>query len=283
MAGTNSGNFTIIDGFTVSGSGGQTEYGIDITGATNGTNTPGSHHVWVLNTIVHGTGGGGIFTANSDYTYFIHDTVFGAAASSNCTTAAQNSGMGDNVPIDSSAFSSYNSTADDKTNPNPLIGSFVVGSSWFHKVYAWNVLYNNHEGACSSNGNTDGNNFILDTFLASNDSGVPGGPVASYTDQTLVAFNVSYNSGGVGIHLFRTAYVTLANNSVYNGGLDPNLNAAHPTMDENGGFANTFLNNLVVAIPLAPVSPPTVLIYRNACAGFQQCDLGRQYFRQESG
>jgi parallel beta-helix repeat protein len=135
-------------------------------------------------------------------------------------------------------------------NPNPLIGSFAVGSSWFHKVYAWNVIYNNYISPCtgSTHADSDGNNIILDTF------GTGNGNVVAYPDQTEIAFNVVYNAGGGGIHVFYSEYATVANNTCYNNGLDPDSNGGKPCIDDNDSYGDTFINNIAVAIPAAPGS-----------------------------
>ena len=64
--------------------------------------------------------------------------------------------------------------------------------------------------------NSDGNGIIMDTFSSK------GGNTVEYVNQTLIAFNVVYNNGGGGIHIFKSQHVTVANNSCYNNYLDPN-------------------------------------------------------------
>jgi parallel beta-helix repeat protein len=66
----------------------------------------------------------------------------------------------------------------------------------------------------------------------------------------LAAFNITYNNGGGGIHVFGSSNVTVANNSCFNNYLDPaNGGAARACIDDNGGSANTFINNIALAIP----------------------------------
>jgi len=140
-------------------------------------------------------------------------------------------------------------TSDDKTNPNPLIGSFVTGSDYFRNVFEWNVVYNNALTQCGNASNpydTDGNGIIMDVFSNS------GGNSVEYVNRTLIAFNVVYNNGGGGIHIFRSEYVTVANNSCYNNYLDPyNRVPARGCIDSAIGYSNTYLNNIAVAIPPA--------------------------------
>ncbi len=251
--GTGAANYTILDGFTMQGNG--SVYGVGVetyAGSPGSAGTFSSHHVWVLNSVITGFGQGGIGFADGDYTYALHNKIFGNAYGASCDNGAQGSGLADNVPLDITAgYPSYTATADDKTNPNPLIGSFVIGSTWFHKAYEWNVVYNNYITPCtgSTTADSDGNNIILDTF------GTGNGNSVAYPDQTLIAFNVTYNAGGGGIHIFYSEHATVANNTCYNNYLDPdNQGAARSCIDTNDSYGNTIINNIAVAIPAAPGS-----------------------------
>jgi hypothetical protein len=74
-----------------------------------------------------------------------------------------------------------------------------------------------------------------------------------YTPGTLIAFNIVYNSGGGGLHIFRSEHVTVANNSCYNAYMDPYDQAAtRACIDTNDSYGNTLINNIAVAIPSAP-------------------------------
>jgi parallel beta-helix repeat protein len=247
-----SASYVMIDGFTIPGTGATYNVGVEFTGHTNGqVGLFGSHHVWVLNSVIYGNGQGGVAFAESDYTYAIHNKIYGNANAPNCDSSAQGSGLANNVPLDITAgVPGYVATADDKTNPNPLIGSFVVGSSWFHNVYEWNVVFNNYLSHCTTGDHdTDGNNIILDTF------GTGNGNSVSYPDQTLIGFNVVYNAGGGGIHIFYSEYATVANNTCYNNGLDPyqgGTAGGAACIDTNASYGNTIINNIAVAVPGAP-------------------------------
>ncbi len=250
-AGTGRANYVIIDGFTIVGNNGTYNVGVEFTGSTGGTvGTFGSHHTWVLNNIIHGNGQAGIAFAEGDYTYAMHNRIYDNAHAANCDNGAQGSGLADNIALDIGyAYPGYKPTADDAVNPNKLIGSFVTGSTWFHKAYMWNVIYNNYISPCSPGAvaDTDGNNIILDTF------GTLNGNIVAYPDQTLIAFNVVYNAGGGGIHIYASEYVTVANNSVYNHYLDPyDQGADRAGIDSINSYGNTIVNNVVVAIPSAP-------------------------------
>jgi len=269
-AGTGSANYVMIDGFRIEGNNSVYNVGVEITGSTDGTvGTFGSHHVWVLNSSIHGNGQAGIAFAEEDYTYAFHNLTYGNAKAQSCDNGAQGSGLGNNVALDINyQYPNYVPTPDDKVNPNPLIGSFVTGNTWFHNVYAWNVFHNNHVSPCdgSKSADTDGNNIILDTF------GTGNGNVVAYPDQTLIAFNISYNAGGGGIHVFFSEYATVANNTVYNAGLDPYKAGGASGIDTNDSYGNTIINNITVAIPTAPKG--VCAFYKKPYAQFNNAILG---------
>jgi parallel beta-helix repeat protein len=237
-------NYVIIDGFNMAGrgsAGGPYGIGLNVWNGDNGVKIS-SHHVWVLNSIVSNFSQAGIAFAAGEYFYALHNTSYNNAGS---TCDAQGSGIALNIPH---PISGYLPTADDKINPNPLIGSFVTGSDFFHNVFDWNVVYNNALTQCGNDSNpynTDGNGIIMDTFSA-------GGSSAEYVNRTLIAFNVVYNNGGGGIHIFFSEDVTVANNSCYNNYLDPhNQGSARACIDSANGYSNTYLNNIAVATPPA--------------------------------
>jgi hypothetical protein len=248
-AGTGAANYVVIDGFTIVGNSSTFGVGVEFVGASNGkTGVFGSHHDWVLNSVIHGFGEAGVGLGSGDYTYVLHNRIYNNANAANCDSGAQGSGLADNSALDIAyGYPGYSPTQDDKTNPNPLIGSFVTGSSWFHKSYSWNVVYNNYISPCngSSTADSDGNNIILDSF------GTGNGNVVSYPDQTLISFNVVYNAGGGGIHIFYSEYATIANNTSYNNHLDPDNTAGGPAIDSMASYGNTVINNIAVGIPAA--------------------------------
>jgi parallel beta-helix repeat protein len=235
-------NYVIIDGFNMAGPGSaRGPYGIRLN-VWNGDNGAkiSSHHIWVLNSIVSNFSQGGIAFAAGEYFYAIHNTSFNNA---NSTCDAQGSGIGINIPH---KVPSYTPTADDKTNPNPLIGSFVSGSDFFHNVVEWNVVYNNAVTQCgtvSDPYDTDGNGIIMDTF------GTLNGNTEEYLNQTLIAFNIAYNNGGGGIHIFASEWVTVANNSCFNNYLDQYNRGSGGCISAANSYSNTYINNIAVSIP----------------------------------
>jgi len=234
-------NYVQIDGFEMVGSGTFYPVGVQVYNGDNSSKVAG-HHIWVLNSIIHGFGQSGISLCCAEYHYVIHNVAY---MNSNTQCDAQGSGIGINTEH---TVLGYTPTADDQTNPNPLLGpTWVVGNDFFHNVVEWNVTYNNALTQCGSASNpydTDGNGIIFDTN--SSFAGNTGG----YTSPMLAAFNISYNNGGGGVHVFRSSNVTVANNSCFNNYLDPfNQGSARACIDESYGSGATIINNIAVAIP----------------------------------
>ncbi len=237
-------SYFVIDGFELAASSEQT-YGQGVKvwdGNESGATAPNSsHHVWVLNNVIHGYGQTGVQMNDGEFFYTIHNTIYDNAR---VTCDAQGSGISYVVL---KAFGAYQPTADDTTSPSPLIGSLSTGSSFFHNAVEWNVVYNNALTSCGATGNaydTDGNNIIMDTLNNGGSTGV------AYPAATLVAFNVVYDAGGGGVHIFNSEYVTVANNSCFNSYLDPyNSGSARACIDSTGSYGDTFINNIAVALP----------------------------------
>jgi hypothetical protein len=237
-------NYFVIDGFEMAASS-ETAYGQgvkvwdgDESGPTAATS---SHHVWVLNNVIHGYGQTGVQMNDGEFFYTIHNAIYDNAR---VTCDAQGSGISYVVL---KSFGGYTATADDVTNPSLLVGSLSTGASFFHNAVEWNVVYDNALTQCGTAGNaydTDGNDIIMDTLNNSGGTGVP------YPDATLVAFNVVYNAGGGGVHVFNSEFVTVANNSCFNTYLDPfNSGSARACIDSTGSYSDTFINNIAVAVP----------------------------------
>jgi hypothetical protein len=234
-------NYVQIDGFEMAGSGTFYPVGVQVYNGDNSSKIAG-HHIWVLNSIIHGFGQSGIQFNDSEYEYAIHNTLYG---NSNTTCDAQGSGIS---VTSSHAIPGYAPTADDQTNPNLLLGpTWQVGGSFFHIVVEYNVTYNNALTQCGTASNpydTDGNGIIFDT-----NAGFAGN-TTNYTSPMLAAFNVTYNNGGGGVHVFHSSNVTVANNSCFNNYLDPyNNGSGRACIDESGGSGATIINNIAVAIP----------------------------------
>jgi parallel beta-helix repeat protein len=231
-------NYLIFDGFELAASS-MTLYGV---GATvyfpDGVDTLGttSHHIWIINNIIHGYGQAGVGTGGGEYFYFLHNIAYG---NTNVACSAQGSGLG---MVIARAFAGYTPTAAD------------LAWAPFHNVIQYNVTYNNIINQCGTASNpydTDGNGIIIDTF---NNAGSTN---MNYPYQTLVANNVSYNNGGKGVHVFRSDYVTVANNTAYDNNLDPfNSGIGRGEIDSFYGQNNVIINNIAYPVPATSASDP---------------------------
>jgi hypothetical protein len=231
------GNYIMIDGFTLAAAS-EAPYGQGVELA-NGTNqfTNSVHHVWILNSIISGYGQSGVQMNQGEYFFVVHNKIFN---NSRVGCGAQGSGISF---YELKGLPSYTPTPSDHSNS--ILGK--IGTS-FHNAVEWNVLYNNgltNCGTAKSPYDTDGNNIIMDTLSWNGVSGA-----APYTGGVLISFNVVYNAGGGGVHIFYSEDVTAANNSCYNNYLDPFNQASYRAcMDTQGSYGNTLINNISVAVP----------------------------------
>jgi len=231
-------NYLILDGFELAASS-QVLYGVGVSVYfPNGVDTggPTSHHIWIINNIIHGYGQAGVGTGGGEYHYFIHNTTYDNA---NVGCSAQGSGLG---IVIARAFPGYTPTSAD------------LAWAPFHNVIAWNIAHDNILTQCGTASNpydTDGNGIIIDTFNNAGSTNV------DYPYQTLVANNITYNNGGKGVHVFRSDNVTIANNTAYNNNLDPfNQGIGRGEIDSFLGQNNVILNNIAYAVPATSPSDP---------------------------
>ena len=172
-------NYLIFDGFTMTGDNSSSGVGVSVWNGNNSASLA-SHHIWVLNSVISDFGQSGIGVAASEYYYLIHNTIFD---NSNTQCSSQGSGIAINIMH---TVPNYTPTLDDMTNPNPLLGpTWVNGSSFFHNVVEWNVVYNNGLTQCGTSNNpydTDGNGIIFDSNLTAN------GDTENYPGLSLAAF-----------------------------------------------------------------------------------------------
>jgi parallel beta-helix repeat protein len=229
-------NFVVLDGFELSASTYAT-YGVAVgIGNAGETNAIGNHHIWIINNIIHGYGQSGIDGGGGEYYYLLHNLSY---ENSRITCDAQGSGIG---IVTARAFPSYVPIGMDLTYAP------------FRNIVAWNISHDNQLTRCGSAVNpydTDGNGIIIDTF---NNQGTTG---VLYPYRTLVAFNIVYNNGGGGIHVFRSSFVTVANNTAYSNGLDPyNGGTAQAQIDISGGHNNLVINNIAYPVPAISRSDP---------------------------
>jgi parallel beta-helix repeat protein len=231
-------NHLVLDGFELAASS-KTLYGV---GAEvyfpDGNDTGGttSHHIWIINNIIHGYGQAGVGTGGGEYVYFLHNLAYG---NTNTACSAQGSGIG---IVIARAITGYTPTTAD------------LAWAPFHNVVEWNVTYDNIINQCGTASDpydTDGNGIIMDTFNNAGSTNVV------YPYQTLVANNVSYNNGGKGVHIFRSDNVTVANNTAYDNNLDPfNDGIGRGEIDSVESQNNVFLNNIAYPVPATSGSDP---------------------------
>jgi len=203
----------------------------------NGVTSSDIHHLWVMNSIMANCGGGGISTNNTEWVWFIHNTVHDCAKKNN----AQTSGV--NFVYASNLTGTYTPTAMDNLYAP------------YHIIIMWNNVYNNTLRPMGSGAypGVDGNGIILDTF-----DHTPN----TYTGKSLVAFNVSYENGGGGVHIFISDFTTVLNNTAYdNYNYDKSQNggvaAGTPGNFDNGSNNTVEANNIGYAPQNYQVTLPT--------------------------
>ena len=229
-------NYLVFDGFELAASS-MTLYGVGVSvyfPDGNDTGGTSSHHIWIINNIIHSYGQAGVGTGGGEYFYFLHNLAYDNA---NVGCSAQGSGLG---MVIARAFTGYTPTAADM--------------AWgpFRNVIEFNVAYDNIINQCGTASNpydTDGNGIIIDTFNNAGSTNV------DYPYQTLVANNVAYNNGGKGVHIFRSDNVTVANNTAYDNNLDPfNQGIGRGEIDSFYGQNNVIINNIAYPVPATSAS-----------------------------
>jgi hypothetical protein len=227
----------------------------------------GCHHWWIINNVITGHGQGGVGMNDTEFVYTVHNTVT-QNAHMGCV-GFYGSGI---AYVVAKPVTGYTKTPDDaNASNNPSLNRMgVQGPDFpFNDVVAWNSVSNNYQGCATVGGNTDGNGIIIDTFNITKCNT----NMVDYPNSTLVAFNVSYNNGGGGVHVFASAHVTVANNSVYYNNTDPTQQPYdRPGIDVNCGSGTSgfgtgtdlYVNNIAYAIPNGAACPGTDNTYLGA-------------------
>jgi hypothetical protein len=225
--------YIIIDGFELAASS-SIAYGQGIKiWDGSGDKRFTTHHIWLINNIVHNYGQSGIQINDGEFYYVLHNRTYD---NSRHTCDARGSGI--SMGFLKQIPSGYSPTADDLVNSQPMVGTLTP----FRNLVAWNIAYNNNVDGCNQ---SDGNGVIMDHFDI-------GGMM--YPHRSLVAFNIIYNNGGSGLDVFVTDHITAANNSTFNNSLLAGYNATGRAEMQwhsfnSGQTDNNFFNNIAMAIP----------------------------------
>jgi parallel beta-helix repeat protein len=248
-------NFVVIEGFEIDGNAalatdGVADACIGSDGDTYGTGNS-SHHLWILNNLIHNCNLAGISFNNKEWYYVIHNAVY----NNSWTSGFQGSGISfvvvQCVEINNPLCASGNTYAGG-TGTYSMSGMDLSFARPFHNIVAGNAVYNNfiaasNPVACGSH--TDGNGIIMDTFLDETHLSLV------YPYPTLVGGNTSYSNGGRGVHVFRTSNVRVANNTVYGNGTDTCINAFYlGDLSQAGGSNNVWVDNIAQSVLTSPNS-----------------------------
>lgn len=242
-------NFVVVDGFELDGnnallSGGIADACIASDGDTYGIGNS-SHHVWVLNNIVHDCTLAGITFANKEWYYIYHNRVYNTARES----PFQGSGIGLVVIqcIEAGvAQCASGATYQGGTGTYVPSGMDLTFSQPYHVIAAFNDVHNNGlalDNPVGCGNHTDGNGIIWDTWFDETTHSI------TYPYQSLIWGNASYLNGARGIHVFATSNVTIANNTVYSNDTDTCIPAfAIGDLNQSGGANNNWVNNVAYTV-----------------------------------
>ncbi|WP_210529496.1 right-handed parallel beta-helix repeat-containing protein [Rubellimicrobium arenae] len=199
-------SFVIVDGLDVVGGDG---HAIDIEA---------SHHVKVLNTLAHDSGGSGISAWKGEFFLFEGNVTYNNTS----TNGYQGSGI-------SIYWARAISGDDDFTG--------------FRNIVRGNISFGNVEGPSIPTPHTDGNGIIIDDFRHTQTTGVP-----PYPYPTLIESNLAYANGGKGIQVTWSDHVTIRNNTAHGNNRD-NLNPGtwRGELSNAQSSFNTWVNNIAVA------------------------------------
>lgn len=185
----------------------------------HGIHAINSHHIEIINNVIHDCGGSGI-----QFNQFDHARI----ENNRCFRNAKYN------PFQCSGISLYQARAVD-TTPG------------YHVIIRNNISYDNVNINTDGNGETtDGNGIIIDDFLntQSADFDTP------FAYRTLVENNLCYNNGGKGLHTFFSNHVDFFNNTSYHNNYDV-LNVGTFRAELSTAFSNDVIwrNNIGVANP----------------------------------
>jgi parallel beta-helix repeat protein len=207
--------YTRVTGFDVSWQG-TTGDAITVWGETaknrSGVVRPAVHHLDIEDNVAHDSGCGGIDVINADYVTVIGNTVY-----NNAFTA----------PNQCSGITLYELTDYDS-------------GAGFRNTIAGNMSFANFDGVPvpGTDYTTDGNGIIID------DSRHTQSDNAAYHGATLVYGNVVFANGGVGIQVFSSDNVTVANNTAFQNQQSKTIPGEIGELRSQSSGTTTFVNNI---------------------------------------
>ena len=194
-------NYIVVDGLNIVGNAASisSSYGMSQAQAldnslTNGDgldiNQPSTsvvpNHITVQNMVIHDVPGGGIGADNADYITIQNNYVYNTSNWS---------------PYGDSAISVYEATDIDH-------------NTGYKVTILHNTTFNNRElvpCVCRKfQSISDGNGIIIDDSLHSQSDNV------AYGGRSLIAYNISSDNGGSGIHAYSSAHIDILHNTTYN-------------------------------------------------------------------
>jgi hypothetical protein len=208
-----------------------------------------SHHIWLLNSDVHGCGQSGIQWWGNEWAFIIHN-VWHDNSSTSCV-------MGSGLSIFEPFF--INGYAPSAGNPD-YWHSNTTGLT-YHFIVNYNVGYHNYnpQGACG-NTNTDGEGIILDDWSHSQQTCPTSAGITCpipASAPALVMGNLMFNNGGNGIETFSwlssgNPPATIVNNTGYSNNWDTyqaSTNTWRGALSMlNSAYKVTWINNIGYAV-----------------------------------
>jgi hypothetical protein len=162
----------------------------------------GHHHIWIMNSDIHGCGQSGLQLNQTDWLFAIHNVWHDNSA----TNGADGSGQ--------SFWEPYTLPGYTPTAGNPDYWHSTVTGRTYNMVVAYNVAYHNYN---NFSGATDGECFNMDTFQNE-----------PYSGNVLIMGNIAYGCGGEGIEVEyaagMTGHIDIINNTTYSNAWDTNFN-----------------------------------------------------------
>jgi parallel beta-helix repeat protein len=241
--------------------------GFEVVGAYPSQNPSGSgiaisdrsHHIRLINNLVHDVPGGAIEVQHSDYLYLDGNTIYNTAWGWLPTNPDRSNA--------NSAISFYQLTDADQSEDG--VRNIVRNNAIFNTYNTQPFLYGNSI--------TDGNCFILDDTQHTQSWGaaVQAGFTDPYTGTTLVENNLCADSGGRGIHVFYSDNLIARNNTLYKNSKTSGINGELSTSwSSNIRFHNNILYANSNSKAIINDNSKNVVIENNLLFGSSTIDRG---------